>query len=103
MRECAEWGWEDGAGEAEGAAGFVEFVVEAAVDAEEGFGRGWRGEGVGRDVGVWGTQAGEAAEALFDAGGGPGEVEVDDGGGVLEVDAFAEEVGGEEEVDAVGL
>ncbi|HWZ60449.1 MAG TPA: hypothetical protein VNW46_15825 [Gemmatimonadaceae bacterium] len=49
-----------------------------------------------------GAEPGDAADALFEAGGGPGEVEVDDGGRVLEVDALAQEVGGDEEVDAVG-
>src|SRR5690242_9916776 len=49
---------------------------------------------------VYGTDPACSANALLHACRRPWEVEMDDYGGVLEVDAFAEQVGGEEEVDA---
>jgi hypothetical protein len=49
------------------------------------------------DVGVWGAESCDASDALSFERVGPREVEVYDDGRVLEVDAFGEQVGGEEE------
>jgi hypothetical protein len=71
------------------------------VEGEVGLDGGRWGEGVDVDGGVWGADAGAASGALGEAGVCPGEVEVDDDAGVLEVDPFGEEVGGEQEADGV--
>lgn len=101
--------------DAEGSGDDKGFVVHAVVEVEEGF-EFVGGQEVPEDdfaAGVFEVGSGLAelffdggieaavnsADALHEADGIPMEIEVDEAVGVLEVEAFGEDVGGDENVD----
>ena len=81
---------------AEGLAGFLDLVQEGAVDVALA---GLLGDQVPEVADLGLADAVDAAEALFQAVGVPGQVVVDHEVGALEVDALAGGVGGEQDLD----
>jgi hypothetical protein len=72
------------------------FAQEPNRELERAIAEQGRLDRVDVDDRVWGAESGDAADALPLECVSPREIEVDDDGGVLEVHAFCQQVGGEQ-------